>query len=284
MVLPTIFNEVYIHLFSFFGWRDIVEILFFSTLFYCFSLWLSTDTKKNLLVAFYGYWCVAFAAYGLQLPTITFFLFICSPLALMLFILVHQEFLQRNFITLKNNNLALARTDDWLELLLRVCLQTINKNKEILVVVEQEDKLQDVFTVPFNIDTNLDQAFLTLLIEGKSFDHTKFIWINGQGKLLGINATWKNSIHQEWFDKNVQAMEQWKQDALALTHKTDALIFGATSSSRTFSVIHQGKLLEPLQGVSALRLLKKLLALSSDYKKGISYDYSQQSTHNQTRP
>lgn len=276
--------QTFIDYFLFFGWRDLIEIVFFSTLFYYFSLWLSTDSKKNLLFAFYGYWFVAFSSYLLQLTSITFFLITFCPLALALFILVHQEFLQRNFITLKNTITPASHDEDWLESLMRLCLHTINKNKEILIIIEQTDALDPLLDVPFHINTQLDHTLLTLLIDAPSFDQTKFIWINKQGRLLGINAFWKHTIAQEWFDKNTHNFESWKQDALALTHKTDAVIFGVSPLLRTFSIITQGKILEQLQGASALRILKKFLALPIDTKKGTTYGYHKENYNNQIHP
>jgi hypothetical protein len=263
----------FIDYFIFFGWRDIIEISFFSTLFYYFSLWLHTDTKKNLLFTFYGYWFITFSAYALQLHSITFFLFTTAPIALMLFILVHQEFLQRNFITLKNALPATSLNNDWLDLLMRICLHTINKNKEILVIVEQQDSLAAMLHTSFYINTPLDQTLLTLLIDAHSFDQTKFIWVNKQGQLLGINAVWKYTIAEEWVDKNVQRFEQWQHDALALSNKTDALIFGVSPVIRTFSIITQGKTFEHLQGAAALRMIKKFLSISPALQKGIVNDY-----------
>lgn len=269
--------------FLFFGWRDLIEIVFFSAIFYYFSLWLSTDSKKNVLIIFYSYWFLAFSSYALQLSSITFFLFTFAPVALLLFIIVHQEFLQRNFITLKNTTATPQQSSDWLESLMRICLQTINKNKEILIVIEQNDSLHDILQVPFQINTALDATLLTLLIDAHSFDQTKFIWLNKQGNLLGINASWKHIIAQEWIDKNVQSFELWKQDALAITHKTDALIFGVSPLLRTFSIITHGKILDNLQGSSALQILKKFLMIRSDTKKGITYGYPEKNYNKQVQ-
>lgn len=195
---------------------------------------------------------------------------------------MHQEFLQRNFITLKNIIPSVTQnSSDWLELLIRICLQTINKNKEIFIIIEQKDSLHDRVTVPFCIDTELDQTLLTLLIDGDSYDPTKFIWFTKQGRLLGINATWEKNIQSEWFDKNIVHMEQWKQDALAITNKTDAVILGISPLTRTFSVIAQGKLIDQLQGAAALRIIKKFLATPSSLSKGALYDYAEKNSNKQ---
>lgn len=281
MEYSGLITDLYLYLFSFFGWRDILEISFFSSLFYYFSLWLSTDIKKNLVFMFYGYWAITFAAYFLQLTSIAHFLYMYAPVACLLFIIVHQEFLQRNFITLKNIIPATQQSpSDWITLLMRICLQTINKNKEIIILIEQKDSLQTLLTVPFSLETQLDETFLALLIDSPSYDQTKFIWLTNQGQLIGINATWKRNIHQEWFDKQVQRSEPWKQDALAITHKTDALFLGIDPLSRTFTLINQGKLIDQLQGVTTVRLIKKILASSSD-KKELFYDVIEKNSNKQ---
>ncbi len=84
------------------NWRDCLEIIFFASLFYYLTLWLKKDKTKNLLPYFYGYCLITFCAYMLELTTVTSLLFLFTPAAVMLFILMHQDTLQRNIVALKH--------------------------------------------------------------------------------------------------------------------------------------------------------------------------------------
>ena len=142
MNLYAFFQRIFFTGGSFWWWRDPLEILFFITIFYFFSLWLKKDRQKNLLFYFYCYCCVIIIAFYAQLPTLSTMLFLSAPVALMLFILVHQETLQKNFISLKNASAPKILPTDWLEELLRTCLVAINNNKEVLCVIEHRNNLE----------------------------------------------------------------------------------------------------------------------------------------------
>lgn len=280
MQAPTVLYEAYLFTTSFFGWRDFCEIVFFTAVIYYFSLWLNQDTTKNLLALVYGYITTLVVSHILQLTAITFFLLYFSPFALLLLIIMHQETLQRNFITLKKVTIKKNQLhDDWLEVLFQTCLQTINKNKSVTMLIEQQDILNEFLNIPFNLSTQINTEILNLLIDSESYNDNRFILLTNTGKLLGINVECKQLIDSVWFDASLENYDSYKQKSFALTQKTDAVILSITPSSRKFLLVYNGKIVDHLQASVALQMLKKILI--TDPKKGFVYDTIYKNHHKQ---
>ncbi len=266
-LLPqTLFNYTY-----FFSWRDAVEILFFSSIVYYLSLWLKKDKQKNLLGYFYGYCFIAVIAHVIQLTTISTSLFLCTPVIIALFAIIHQETLQRNFILLKNITPKQHQVD-WLEELLRSCLHALNNNKNIICIIEHKDNLNDSIITSLPVNAALQKDLLDMLIESSSFDQTKMIWLNTQGKLLGINATWKMNTDETWITEEAKQLPRWKSDALLITAKTDAFVLHGSFTTHTFDIIIQGKTFENISAHHAIKMLKKYIyKQNTQNKKGEIY-------------
>lgn len=194
MVLPT-------------TWHDGIEILFFSSLFYYLALWLRKDRQQNLLWYFYGYYAVTLIAYNANLPTISLFLLLFSPAIIMLFIVMHQDILQRNFVALRHITPAQSATRNWLESLIQTCLIVINNNKTITCIIERTDNMHTFLHVPFIIHAPLHTALLEILVNGDSYDQHKMIWIDAHGNLEGINAAWRHSITHASRHENLEQFQ-----------------------------------------------------------------------------
>jgi hypothetical protein len=248
MVLPT-------------TWHDGIEILFFSSLFYYLALWLRKDRQQNLLWYFYGYCAVTLIAYNANLPTISLFLLVFSPAIIMLFIMVHQDILQRNFVALRHITPAQTTTHNWLESLIQTCLIIINKNKSITCIIERSDNMHTFLHVPFIVHAPLHTALLEILINCDSYDQHKMVWIDAQGNLEGINASWRHSITQSSNQETTMqpSEENLIEDALLYTTKTDALIFTINPDTRTFTIITCGNQLQKVSAHHAYSTIQKYL-------------------------
>lgn len=263
--------------------KDVIEIIFFTNVIYFFSLWLKKDTSHNLLIYFFSYCAMFCFATLLNLATVVTFLIYSAPIVLLLFIIFHQELLQRNFITLTNTPIASFDIADWPEQLIRACLHAINNNKELICVIEHRADLRPFLKTPLLFNSPLAQNLLTLLIDSNGFDQQKVLWCNAQGKLVGINGEWQITANETWQSAIVNTLPAWKQDALLMTLKTDTLIFRVDPSKRAFDVIIKGANYENLAAHQTLLLLKKHLALPSSYKGDPSHDRFTQ-THNSQQP
>lgn len=267
------YYTLYHDLTTLFSLKDCIEIALASVAIYYFSVWLKADRQKNLLFSFYGYCAVTFGCYYAGLPTLTLFLFITAPLAIMLFILFHQDLLQKNFIALASINAAPAEHEsDWLETVIRACLVAINNNKTIYGVIEHRDSLSSMLTTNIPLYTDVQKNVLTMALESSSYDQEKMLWLTAQGKLLGINSRWNVSPADIITSPSVAMLAEWQQEALFFTHKTDAIVFSINPTSRTFTLIAQGKIVEHINANHALNTIKKFLSdtqhTNAQYPKG----------------
>ena len=242
---------------AFFYWRNIIEILFFTLLIYYFSLWLKQDKNKNLLPYFYGYCFLALASSYAQLTTINYVMFLFAPVAIMLFIMLHQTTLQRNFIALKNITPAKNVSGQWQHDIIRSFLFAINNNKEIHCVIENKDALQDFIHSPLMLHAHIQQGLIHILQDSQMFDEQKMIWLSTSGQLVGINATWRETIFQAFEEYDTSKINPWQQSALLLSSKTDALFLRITPTNRAFDIIFNGKIVHKIDSSNALKILIK---------------------------
>ncbi|MCK5633245.1 hypothetical protein KAH94_05815 [bacterium] len=258
---------------SFLYWRDLIEITFFTALFYYTSLWLKKDKQKNLLPYFYGYCALSFGAHFIGLTTISYTLFLFAPITAMIFILIHQEFLQKNVVALKNITPAKHVTLNWLETLIKTSLLTIDSGKSITCIIEQQDSLQDLLTTPLFFNAQLKQELLTILLSSASFDQEKMVWVTTQGRFVGINAVWQKKITQHNLENNLHKMPKWKQQALFFTSKTDALVLHINPTSRTFDIVLNGMVIDRMHATKTLEFIKKYIISKKPSKmSGTNYE------------
>jgi hypothetical protein len=257
-LLTTLYELLNTH-YYFFKWQDAVEILFFSTLFYYLTQWLKKDTRTNLLPYFYSYCLVAFAAYCINLTTITTFLFLFWPATIMLFMFAHQQTLQRNIVAVKNKAYINTVESTWIETLLRICLIAINQNKHIYCVIEHTDSMQDFIQCPVSISANINKGILELLLESTTFDHTKIIWLRTDGQLVGFNAHWGKQQHNEIADATT-----WHHETLLYTAKTDALAFHCDPICHSFTIIVGDKIIHKINTNAALKIITQHISKKSE--------------------
>jgi hypothetical protein len=268
MILPT-------------TWYDAIEILFFSSLFYYLALWLRKDKQQNLLWYFYGYCALTLITYTVNLPTISIFLFLFSPAIIMLFIIIHQDILQRNFVALRHIKPVQKAAHNWIETLIQTALIVINNtNKSITCIVERTDTMHTFLQAPFIIHAPLNTTLLETFINSHSYDQNKMIWIDASGNLEGINASWRQTITEFSYTEQSVCLE----NALLYTTKTDALVFTIDSETRTFTIIMQGKKLQKINAHHAYITIQKYLGTTGhpQQKQGAIYGtHDKNATHQQ---
>lgn len=243
----------------FFGWRDVIEVIFFSSCFYYFSIWLSKDKKNNLVSYFYLYSFILLGAYQLQLSTITALLCIASPIIIMLFIIMHQQVLQRNFVALRAATTSQQNSDAWLETLIRSCLVALNHTKEILCVIEYKDNMRDFMGTTLELNIKLNDGVLDLIIESNLYNTKKFIWCTTQGQLTAINAEWNIPYQHITIHDEAHKLPQWQQDALIITSNTDAIVMKSNVSSHTFTLMIKGTMYTDVDPHNTLKLIQQYL-------------------------
>ena len=217
--------------------RDVAEILFYSLIIYAVCTWLKTDKTKNILAYFLVYCTITLTAWALDMPTLSPFLFSYAPIALILLIIIHEKTLQRNLIALRGISPVHTIPEDWLDTLLSSSLSTLNNNKSITVIIENNDSLDYFLTTPFFINADLGKGILNILLSSSSYEEHKMIWVTKQGQIRGINASWQEETTQPSL---VHSTTINKKDALFYTLQNDAIIFHSNPHVRKFTIIAQG--------------------------------------------
>lgn len=232
-------------MYHFFLLRDIIEIIFYSSIVYCFCLWLKTDKTKNLLIYFLAYCTFTLCSWALQLPTITALLLSYAPIALLLFIIFHEKTLQRNFVTLSAITPAKKHDKDWIDLLLSSSLSIINNNKNISVIIENKQSLEHFLSIPFFINADINKEVLDIFLSSTSYDEKKMVLLNSNGLLRSFNVSWNDT-----------------NTAIFYTMHTDSIICNAYHLSRTFTLIINGTETTNLSAQHARIMLKKQLSIT----------------------
>lgn len=252
-----LFSEMWGY-FSLYGWKDILEVLILSSIIYYFSCWLKKDNQKPLLLSFYGYCTIITASYYLNLVTLSTVLITFAPVVLVLFIVLHQETLQKNFIALHTLS-EKTFSQDWIEHIIRSCLVAVGNNKPIHVLIEKHNDLTPFLNISHRFESTITQGLLDLLIQSDSFEPEKIIILKSNGTLVGINGSWKKSSVDTWLATEVKEQEEWAQDALFFTAKSDALYFKIDQKTRIFTLLAQGKILETVSAERAQKTIKQYL-------------------------
>lgn len=238
--------------------RDIIEITIYSSCIFVFCTWLKADKTKNLLGYFFAYTALILVAWIAQLPTLSSFLVSYAPIALLLFIILHEKTLQRNVVALRSITPAQHASDDWLDTTISSCLSAINSNKSITIVIEHKDALDHFLDVPFLINADISKNLFDILLSSTAYDEQKMVWITTSGKIKALNSSW--SVDQEAIN--------------------DSLVLSADPINRMFSLAHDGMQTKNISAHRLRALIKKQLSLSSpSHHKGAYRENSTSEKH-----
>lgn len=246
-----------------FSLYDCIEIIVLATALYYFMRWLAQDKQKNLIVWFYGYCTLLCGSFYLGLQTVHFLLLAASPVVFMLFIVIHQQTLQKNFITLTSLSPKALPTTHWLEELIQGCLHALNKNREVFCIIERTDSLEQFLATNCVFNAEITQDLLEQLVIKTAHEGVVTLWVNHAGKLHGFNPTWRTTPDEIWVTQDVKALHAWKQNALLMTEKSDALMFTLSPTTRLCTIIIEGKIVNDLSAHHAFALLKNYCSLTS---------------------
>lgn len=200
----------------------------------------------------------------------------------MLFIMLHQDILQRNFVALKNVLPAKKTRSHWLEQFIRTCLVAANNNKSLICVIENKDSMETLLDTTLKLHTDCSSGLLDILIQSESFDQNTLVWLNARGTIIGINATWKTELNRSLISEESQKLATWKQQALLHTDKTDALVMHIDAKTSMFDIIIASKLYEQVTATNALKSIRAYLYQKNN--QGEMHVFSRKKgTHQQPR-
>ena len=217
--------------------KDLIEISIFTGIIYGWSCWLKQDATKPLLGYFYAYctlWLVCALA---ELPTICTFLKASTPVVILLFIIVHQRTLQKNFISLSSYKPAKKTDAHWLEHVIRFCLQA---DHDLYFLIEHTTPLEGLIAIDIPLHSPMCDALLTYMHACEQFEPDQFMILDTKGYIHGLNARWKKSLALTTLDENRY------EKASYLLQDQDGFMLHFKHSTRTFTTILQQKLYKNL--------------------------------------
>jgi len=261
-IFMIIISEFFAHI----GWRGVIEIIVISTIFYYISLWLKADNKSRLLIYFYAYCLFTCTSYLLDLPILFQLSFYGAPICAMLFILIHQERLQKNYIALRTYTPARQPSVDWYDELLRCCLINRNAHIPLHIIIEHNDSLEGLIDTQFKLNSSFQLNLLQTLIKSELFNQEQLIWMRSDGTLVSINAQLRQHPGMI-LDQYVQRFARWQQDAFILSKTTDAITISSDHQTVGFTMIMQESVVTEITAENCLKILKKHIMHSSH--KGI---------------
>ncbi len=254
--------------FAIYRWQDGFEILLFTACLYYLSLLLYCDKQKPLLLYFYGYCGAIIGAHSLHLTTISTLLITFMPLIVAIFILIHQDTLQKNFITLHRITPLETPPGDWIEDLVRAGLTAASNNTTLTCIIEKKEALTTLLSSPAHLISPCTTELIKLITSSSIYNPEQMLWIDAHTKLEAYNTTWKKNSVDTWLTQDVQEQEQWLKDALFFTTKTDALFIKLLPSTRTFTLIAGGKIIEKVVAQQACSAIKTYLGYPLHSLKG----------------
>ncbi|MEX0940051.1 MAG: hypothetical protein WDZ41_01695 [Candidatus Babeliales bacterium] len=267
------------------GIRDFIEIIFFSWCIYIFSHWLVNDKSNTFIYYVYAFCILGSISILLPLPTIATFLFSYGPALVMLFMLMHQELLQRNYITKRSiKPIKDKEVANWTITLFQTLLH-LNNNISLKIIIEKYDHIEPFIKMPCKFNAPFHQSVLSLVFEKPSANQNSFILMNYHGTLIAYDCTWKQHVYEHRLE-NTSLHEQWLFDTIKHTSKTDTIGISYSQENKTFQIIAQGKVIEELTAYNALNILQQYLQLASCKKKGSTiHEYFNKTNHfKQTQP
>jgi hypothetical protein len=264
-----------VEIFSFLGsnfgiykYLDFFEITVFAILVYKFFIWLSYDKSKKLHLIFLLFTTLFIASSYIGASTLNNFLYVYSPIILLLLIVAHQDILQKNFIIPAKVRAAKVDDSSWVVELIKSYVLGMSKNINLVCVIECSDDLSEFIDKGVDINSLISKNLMSLFFNSFDFNKDKLIYISYTGSLKAINC----SVFESDIDNFISIM----------TNKSDCIFLKSNSVTRTLEVIAQGKYLNDLSSEKALNLLTHYLKKNKFQKEEIINENSSNTNIKQT--
>ncbi len=246
-------------------WADFIEIFSLFCGIYFIFRWLAAS-NTNLIEIAYGYILLISLSSFFDLYALKDFLFMSFPVGAVLMIIFHQHHLQRNFVTARNdtkNSQSYAIAENWLDSLMRALFRVATTQEGIrLCIIEKNSSLSGVLGA--DISLHLPCTYdLLMAIQTFHKNSSRYVWVKSSGILVAVDAYY-SAFYEEYDGESGWGidLETWKQEALLLTIKTDAVVMAVNGFTRRCTLIHEGKIIDDVGVAAALRFIKQKIEIS----------------------
>lgn len=238
--------------------KDIVEIIFFIIIIRAFLYLLDLDSNKKSLYFAHFFLLLFIGCIWFKLSTITFFLVLYLPALIMIFILCHQETLQRNIITLMTPKPLLDNNFEWVDKLIKACLHAQARQKPILCIIENTQRLNHLIKTEYLLEAPVSTELMNLISESFFYENDKFFWIQTSGILKACNSQPVLNIHSDWLSQELSENPHLAC-LIALTKKTDAIALISKPREQGLTIIAQGILADKIVSTRIAFVIKSYI-------------------------
>ncbi|BDC34288.1 hypothetical protein Noda2021_02460 [Candidatus Dependentiae bacterium Noda2021] len=249
--------------------QDAFEILIFSFIIYKLSLFITSNNKQAVNM----YWIYAtslLVTYLVSLNNTLLFLLLVSPIIITLFIVLHQEKIQKNFLAHKTKFSENPADDTWSKILIRECMLRLHNNQSTQCIIQTAYDISSLVDNPYPVNVKIIPGLITLIGTSTQVDSEKFLLFNSTGYLQGINVTITSS----------QATSvNWIDNAHVLTSQLNILVFKTSTQTQTFDIVIAGELIFKKTASQTQEIIDSFLHKSLKAAKGSQqYDHKTKNT------
>lgn len=248
------------HTLSILSIEDVVEILLFSLAIYLFCLWLKKDHNYRLIGSFYILCALFIGAYAAELHTVTSLFQLSWPAIIVVFLIIHKQQLQKNYISYKTVTPARkTASHDWINSVLRAVFLAVHNKKSLIFIIEGAHALDELLIKGTVLEGPVTPRLLDMVISSQALQDDTLIWINQTGHLVAINCTWKKPVESEWIASQQLRYRPWEQEALFWTNTCDALVLHACPQSHALTIVAQATRVQDISSDEAQSIVTQYL-------------------------
>jgi hypothetical protein len=176
-----------------------IELIFFIGVAHLIIKWLAQDKRCNLVAYFFLYTGALLITDQCALVTLHYFLYWMLPCFGTLFVIFHQEQLQKNFITithanqkkiLSNNNVDLVTT------MLQIGLYNSVRKRKTFFIVEGNQDLGLFLHAAVPLNITIQKELVESVCDNSSlYNEQSAIWLDYTGIIRGINSSLMQTMH-----------------------------------------------------------------------------------------
>jgi hypothetical protein len=178
------------------------------------------------------------------------------PTASMLFILLHQEQLQKNFITMTHKKSMPTIQHDITAALLQIGLHNSLRKKSSFFIIEGNQNLDSLMHTSLPMHIPVQTELINALCSSSVYQEHTALWFHFDGTIKGINTY----IPHLYKNQQPHTMQTQQETAAILSAKTDCfMLFCCPEGQWTF--IHDKTNYTQLTTAYIQQLCKKKIAL-----------------------
>lgn len=247
-----------------------IELCFFIYCAHVTLKWLSKDKKCNLVGAFIMYIFMLLITEQCSLHAVNHFLYWMFPLLSTLFVLFHQDQLQKNFVAithiLNDTHENEQAGTHIISTILQIGLYNSMRQKSTYFIIEGNQDLSLLLSSSIPLNIVLQKKLVEVLCDSSLYDERLGLWITYTGIIKGINTELVQNTNSQYFD--------------ILPKKTDCLILYCNKNS-IWGLKHENNMYEELNTTQVQKIAIQKIDLLFQKKRILHVQHTKKHPTNQ---